>query len=78
MNTKTLEAIVASPPEREELVIQFFIKDADQWGELVRDNDRYVLEVYPSANGSPWKLDLAELQYVLQLGKEELSNRLKD
>ena len=31
MSDKMIEAILASPPERDELVVQLFLKDGGQW-----------------------------------------------
>jgi hypothetical protein len=46
MSERTLEAIVASPPERDDLVVQLFIKDGGQWGEVFSEGDSYIIELY--------------------------------
>lgn len=46
MSARTLEALVASPPERDELVVQLFVREGAQWGELFREGGRHVLELY--------------------------------
>jgi hypothetical protein len=33
MTESMIEAMIASPPDRDELVVQLFVKDAGQWGE---------------------------------------------
>jgi hypothetical protein len=73
---KTLEAIVASPPEREHLVIQVFLKGGGQIAEIIYEGGRFTLELYPQASRDPWVLDLEELERVFSLSKQELLKRL--
>lgn len=74
---KTLEVLLASPPEREELVAQLFVKEGAQWGEIMRDSGRYCVELYGRADGQPWRLDFEEFKKVIDLAHRELSKRLK-
>ena len=76
MNPKTLEAFIASPPERDDLVVQLFVKDQGQWGEMIFHNGKLIIELYPREDGEPWQLDLNEVQHVLQKGKKELVARV--
>lgn len=76
MRTKTLEAVVASPPEKDDLVVQIFVKDGEQWGEIVYDKKGFKLELYAQASGDPWILDLDEVEEVFALAREELRKRL--
>jgi hypothetical protein len=76
MKVKTLEAMVASPPERDDLVVQLFVKGLGQWGEIIFDKGKFIIELYQKEDGEPWKLDLEEVQHVIQIGKEELKRRI--
>jgi hypothetical protein len=76
MKTKTLEAIVASPSERDDLVVQLFVKDGGQWGEIIYDEKKLKLELYTQESGDPWILDLEEVENLFILAKEELHKRL--
>ena len=76
MSERTIEAIIASPPEREELVIQLFVKGGGQWGEVFKEGGHWWLELYQAADGKPWRLDLDEARKVMDLSLEELKNRL--
>jgi hypothetical protein len=76
MKEKTLEALIASPPERDDLVVQLFVKGQGQWGEMIYLKGKLILELFPREDGEPWQLDLDEVQYVIQKGKEELNLRL--
>lgn len=77
MSEKTIEAIVASPPERDELVVQLFVKDDGQWGEIFREGGRWWLELYPRTDGQLWRLNLEEARTVINLSFEELRRRLE-
>jgi hypothetical protein len=76
MRTKTLEAVVASPPEKDDLVVQIFVKDGGQWGEIIYDKKGFKLELYAQSSGDPWILDLDEVEEVFALAREELRKRL--
>jgi hypothetical protein len=45
MDVKLIEAIVASPPDRNDLVVQLFSKDNGQWGEVYREVGVMVIEI---------------------------------
>jgi hypothetical protein len=77
MSEKTIEAMIASPPERDELVVQLFVKDGGQWGEIFREEGHWWLELYPRADGQAWRLDLEEARYVMDLSLKELRARLE-
>jgi hypothetical protein len=77
MKEKTIDAIIASPPEREELVIQLFVKNGGQWGEIFRDHGQWLLELYPRPDRQPWVLDLEEARQVMDLSLKELMTRLE-
>jgi len=76
MSEKTIEAMIASPPERDELVVQLFEKDGGQWGEVFREAGRWWIELYPRQDGQPWRLDLEELRTVMDISLKELRSRL--
>lgn len=74
---RTIEVILASPPERNELVAQLFHTGGGQWGELFRENGAYRLELYA---GSPRhiQLDCEECLAAIQAAIRELRTRLED
>ena len=73
---KTLEAILASPPERDSLVVQLFVRDGGQWGEVFLEEGLFKIDLYPNSRGNnEWRLDLNEVLHVLQLAKDELLKR---
>jgi hypothetical protein len=41
-----IEPVLASPPEREELVVQLFVRGGGQWGEVFRDHGEFWIELY--------------------------------
>ena len=46
MVESSIEAMLASPPERDELVVQLFVRNGGQWGEIYRDNGEYWIDLY--------------------------------
>jgi hypothetical protein len=78
VNGKKIEAILGSPPNRDELVVQLFLKDGGQWGEIYREHGRWLLELYPQHDGQPWRLDLEEARKVIDLSLHELKTRLEE
>lgn len=77
MNEKMIEALVASPPERDELVVQLFLKDGGQWGEIFREDSRWWIELYQQPDGQSWRLDADEVLKVIDLSLQELKSRLE-
>jgi hypothetical protein len=73
---KAIEAIIGSPPERDGLVVQLFVKDGGQWGEVFEERGKYLIELYPRSDGQPWRLDCDELRTVLEASVRELASRL--
>lgn len=41
-----IEAILASPPDRDELIVQLFAKDGGQWAEIYRETNEYWIDLY--------------------------------
>jgi hypothetical protein len=74
--TSKIEVMLASPPDRDELVAQLFATNEGQWGEVFRDEDQYVVEIYGSA--SPWKFTLDELIQALEKARAGLDHRFSD
>jgi hypothetical protein len=70
-----IEAIVASPPERDDLVIQLFASGRGQWGEVYRHEDSFWIELYSQPDGQPWQFPLEEVISVLSLSLRELQAR---
>ena len=78
MKDKKIEVIIASPPERDDLVIQYFEIDGGQWAELFKEDSEYKIEFYQKENGEPWGFDFEEVIKCLELGKEELMKRIEE
>ena len=78
MSEKTIEAMIASPPEREELVVQLFVKDGGQWGEIFREGGRWWMELYARPDGQPWRFDLEEARTAVDVSLQELRRRLEN
>lgn len=76
MKNKLIEAMVASPPERDELVVQLFLRDGGQWGEIYRQGGAWWIELYQQSDGRPWRLKVEEVIEVLSLSLQELRQRL--
>jgi hypothetical protein len=70
-----IEAILASPPERDELVVQLFFRGGDQWGELYRDNGVYRLDVLSRQPATTF--NASELLTALARALDELRSRLE-
>jgi hypothetical protein len=68
-----LEAMIASPPERENVVVQYFCESAGQWAELYVRDGKPVLEVY--SGGQTYTFDASEVIAKLKRGCEELAAR---
>lgn len=70
MNVMQIEAIIGSPPERDELVVQLFAKDGGQWAEAYREQGVYMVELYVA--GSPMRFRLDEMISALGRSLDEL------
>jgi hypothetical protein len=56
---------IASPPDRERLVAEVFVGDA-QWVEVLCEDGRHVeVEYYSKPDGSPWRLPFEASQAAL-------------
>ena len=76
MPEKTIEAIIASPPEYDELIVQLFLKDGDQWADIYRKDGLYWIE-FGGVLMDQVRLPLEELIHVLSLAHSELRLRLE-
>jgi hypothetical protein len=76
MNEKMIEAIVASPPDRDELVVQLFSKSNGQWGEVYQQDGIWWIDMYQQSSGQPWQFKVEEVISVLSLSLAELQKRL--
>ncbi|MEK6234933.1 MAG: hypothetical protein N2C14_09490 [Planctomycetales bacterium] len=72
---KSIEVMLASPPERDELVAQLFHVDGGQWGEIYRENGAYQVELFISPSES-LQLDCDECIAAMQTALGELKVRL--
>lgn len=74
---KTIEALIGSPPEREELVVQLFFKHGGQWGEIFRDEGVYKMVLFSSNTSEENQiLDCEEFIEAISKGLAELKFRL--
>ncbi len=67
-----IEAIVASPPEKEKLVVQLFVKGGGQWAEIDQETGELEVEIYPNSIEKTMRFKLEELEKVIALAKERL------
>ena len=77
MPEKYIEAMLASPPERDELVVQLFLRNGGQWGEIFRQADEYWIDIYRSEKEPPIRVTVSELVIALTDGVKELRQRLE-
>jgi hypothetical protein len=77
MNEAKIEAILASPPERDELVVQLFTKGGGQWGEVYRFEDSFWIDLYTS-EPTPLRFKLNSFVEALSRSKTALSERLEE
>lgn len=67
-----IEAIVGSPPEKQKLVVQLFVKDGGQWGEIDQETGELEIEIYARPDGKTFRFRLEDLEKVIALAKERL------
>ena len=67
---KTIEAIYSVPGE--EPVVQLFVPDGGQWGEVRYRAGRLQLELFAPQGQSSWVVDTEELLHVIGLAKGKL------
>jgi len=77
MPDKAVEAILASPPDREELVVQLFLRDGGQWGEIYRESGEYWIDIYGSEHEAPMRLTVNEMVDALTQSVKQLRQRLE-
>ena len=70
-----IEAMLVSPPEREELVVQFFARDGGQWGELYRENGQFWIELC-LVGGSPLRFKVEDMIGTISRSLAVLQERL--
>lgn len=73
---KSIEVMLASPPERDEIVAQLFHTDGGQWGEIYREDSVFKLEIIKSPMES-LHLDCEECLDAMQTAIAELKLRLE-
>ena len=73
----TIEALLASPPDRDEPVVQLFYRDGGQWGELFRSDGTYWLEIYCAAQTAAVRVQADDLVNGLTEALRELRARLE-
>ena len=65
----TLE--ITSPPELEYLAVEIWLGD-EQLGELSREQEEPILELYPRSDGEPWRVSVEEFMEVLTKAYREI------
>ncbi len=78
MNANQIEAILGSPPERDELVIQLFVRNGGQWAEIYREGDVYWIDLYGSGGVTPLRFRVDEVINALTRSVNELRKRLEN
>jgi hypothetical protein len=68
----SIEAIAGSPPEKEKLVVQLFVRNGGQWAEIDQEAGPLEIEIYPDPKGKTLRFSLAELEQVIALAKTRL------
>ena len=66
-----LEAILASPPERDGLVVQLFMVDGGQLAEIFRDKDKLVMDLYLAPDKSV-TVECAQFLHAIQIAEARL------
>jgi hypothetical protein len=67
---KTLEASYGLPGD--EPVVQLFLPDAGQWGEVRYRSGRLEVELFAPAGQSSWVVDAEELVRVIDMARQRL------
>ena len=62
---------IAGLPDRENLVAELWLDDCE-WGEISNEDGNVVLELYPHPSGGPWRLDLVEVEHLINLARRDL------
>lgn len=70
-----IEAFLASPPERDELVVQLFVEGGGQWGEVYRDTGNYWIDLYLSGSATT-RVQFNHFVEMITRSKRELEGRL--
>jgi hypothetical protein len=65
---------LASPPDREQLVVQLMISN-EQIAEINQESESLQLELYGRRDGRPWIIQYSEFIRALSEGKEMLVGR---
>lgn len=73
---KTIEVLLASPPDRDTLVAQLFHANDGQWGEIYREDGAYKVEFFTSPN-QLLTLDCEECLLAMGIAIRELKSRLE-
>jgi len=76
MTESIIEAMIASPPERNELVVQLFAKSGGQWAEIFRIGNEYFIELFIEGT-NPLRFNLDSTIKALTRSKLELQERLE-
>ena len=77
MSEKTIEAMLASPPDRDELVVQLFKRDEYQWGEVFRQDGEYWIDLYLRGHAEPLRVTASEMVSALTDAAGALRQRLE-
>ena len=75
---RTIDAILGSPPERDELIVQLFHRDGPLFGEIYREHGIYRIEFIDQSERPVLRLDADELVAVMQLSLRVLRSCITD
>lgn len=74
MTDRTIDAIIGSPPERDELIVQLFHRDGPLMGEVFREKGAYWIQFLDQSERPVLRLNADELVTVMQRSLNELRN----
>lgn len=72
VDLRTIEAIYGVPGE--EPVVQLFVPDGGQWGEVRHRAGRLQIELFAPAGQSSWVVDADELVRAIGLARQQLGS----
>lgn len=76
MNSRATEVVLASVPDREDLVAKIWI-EGSQLAEVRRDGHEFLVEVYPHSSGAIWHLRHCDLIDLLNAAKQKIAGAIE-
>jgi hypothetical protein len=65
--------LIASPPDREELVAEIFFDDV-RWAEVNQEHSSLEVEFYPRPDRKPWQMELQDA--LDSLGEQNVAYKI--